>query len=105
MIAKSLSENKTYNIGIVIPMDNMEYESHFFQTCLMGITRRCAVHNYDALSIGTDKNDFSQLRRVVRNGKAGGISVRIFICDGDTVLAERSPPVQRRTGIHSSRRS
>lgn len=94
MIAKSLSENKTYNIGIVIPMDNMESEAPFFQTCLMGITRRCAMRNYDTLAIGTDRNDYSQLRRVVRNGKVDGIIITRPLADGimEKILTEENIP-------------
>lgn len=73
IIAKSLSESKTYNIGVVIPMDSSDNEAPFFQTCLMGITKECAVRDYDAVVIGTDKSDLSQLKRVVENRKVDGV--------------------------------
>ncbi len=75
IIAKSLSESRTYNLGVVIPMDSNETEAPFFQTCLMGICRECAVRDYDAVVISTDKNDLSQLARVVQNRKVDGVIV------------------------------
>ncbi len=75
MIAKSFSEKKTYNIGVVIPMDNMETEAPFFQTCLMGITKCCALRNYDTLVISTERDDVSQLRRVLESRKTDGIII------------------------------
>lgn len=75
MIAKSLSESRTYNIGIVIPMDSSDAEAPFFQTCLTGISKECVLKNYDPLIIGTDKNDYSQLIRVVGNRKVDGVII------------------------------
>lgn len=75
IIAKSLSESKTYNIGVVIPMDSDETEAPFFQTCLMGIVKECAVRDYDAVVISTDKKDLTQLIRVVENRKVDGIII------------------------------
>ncbi|MBQ9484299.1 MAG: LacI family DNA-binding transcriptional regulator [Ruminiclostridium sp.] len=75
MTAKSFSEKKTYNIGVVIPMDNMETEAPFFQTCLMGITKCCALRNYDTLVISAERNDVSQLRRVLEGRKTDGIII------------------------------
>lgn len=75
IIAKSLSENKTYNIGVVIPISSDEAEAPFFQTCLTGIVRECAVRDYDAVVISTDKSDMTQLIRVVENRKVDGVII------------------------------
>ncbi len=82
IIAKSLSESKTYNIGVVIPTDSGESEAPFFQTCLTGISRECAVHDYDTVVISTEKNDLSQLSRIVQNRKVDGIIVTRPVADG-----------------------
>ncbi|MBQ8966698.1 LacI family DNA-binding transcriptional regulator [Ruminococcus sp.] len=94
MIAKSLSENKTYNIGTVIPMDSAETEAPFFQTCLMGISKECAVRDHDAVIIGTEKNDLSQLKRVVDNRKVDGIIITRPVADGgmEKMLRENGMP-------------
>lgn len=75
MIAKSFSEKKTYNIGVVIPMDNMETEAPFFQTCLMGITKCCALRNYDTLVISAERDGITQLKRVLESRKTDGIII------------------------------
>lgn len=73
--AKSLSDSRTYNIGVVIPMDNTENEAPFFQTCLMGISKCCALRNYDTVVIGAEKGDVSQLKRVLESRKTDGIII------------------------------
>ncbi len=75
IIAKSLSENRTCNIGVVIPMNSNESEAPFFQTCLTGIAKECAVRDYDAVVISTDKKDLTQLIRVVENRKVDGVII------------------------------
>ena len=94
MIAKSFSENKTYNIGVVIPMDNMESEAPFFQTCLMSISKCCALRSYDTLVIGTEKNDLSQLMRVLDSGKTDGVIITRPLQDGsmERLVAEKGLP-------------
>jgi len=94
MIAKSFSENKTYNIGVVIPVDDIETEAPFFQTCLMSISRCCALRGYDTVVIGTEKNDLSQLRRVLESRKADGIIITRPLQDGsmEQLLAEKNMP-------------
>ncbi len=93
-IAKSLSESRTYNIGVVIPMDSDETEAPFFQTCLMGISRECAMSDYDVVVISTDKKDLSQLDRVLLNHKVDGIIVTRPMKDHaiETMLTEHNLP-------------
>ena len=102
-IAKSLSESKTYNIGVVVPMDSDETEAPFFQTCLMGISRECAMRDFDVVVISTDKNDLSQLDRVLQNRKVDGIIVTRPVEDQaiETMLKEHNMPfvVVGRSGL------
>lgn len=94
MIAKSFSENKTYNIGVVIPMDNIETEAPFFQTCLMSVSKCCALRGYDTVVIGTEKNDLSQLKRVLESRKADGVIITRPLQDGsmEQLLKEKKMP-------------
>lgn len=94
IIAKSLSECRTYNIGVVIPVDRSDAEAPFFQTCLTGIARECAVRNYDAVIIGTDKDDLSQLIRVVENRKVDGVIITRPLSDNsmEKLLRENGMP-------------
>ncbi|MBP5604732.1 MAG: LacI family DNA-binding transcriptional regulator, partial [Ruminiclostridium sp.] len=75
MIAKSFSEQKTYNIGVVIPMDNAGPDAPFFQTCLMGIAKCCALRNYDTLVISAERDDVSQIKRVLESRKTDGVII------------------------------
>ena len=68
-------ESRTYNIGVVITMDSNDAEASFFQTCLTGIARKCVVINYDTIIIGIEKDDLSQLIRVVENRKVDGVII------------------------------
>ena len=94
MIAKSFSENKTYNIGVVIPMDDIETEAPFFQTCLMGISRCCALRNYDTVVIGAEKGDPAHLRRVLESRKADGVIITRPLQNGsmEQLLTEMKVP-------------
>ncbi|MGN1119569.1 MAG: LacI family DNA-binding transcriptional regulator [Oscillospiraceae bacterium] len=83
IIAKSLSECKTYNIGVVLPMDGNEIEAPFFQTCLAGISRECAKNNYDAVVIATEGTNLARLERVVRNRKVDGVIIARPIENGE----------------------
>ncbi|SDB31280.1 transcriptional regulator, LacI family [Ruminococcaceae bacterium FB2012] len=94
MIAKSLSEQKTYNIGVVVPMDQSENEAPFFQTCIAGIAKGCAVRDYDAVLIGTERDNLSQLTRVIENRKVDGVIVTRPVSEGriEMLLSENGMP-------------
>ncbi len=94
MIAKSFSESKTYNIGVVVPMDNVGTEAPFFQTCLMSISKCCALRNYDTVVIGAEGSDLSQLRRVLESRKADGIIITRPLQDGsmEQLIAGKNVP-------------
>lgn len=94
MLAKGLSECKTYNIGVVLPMDSGEADAPFFQTCLMGIGRECAVHDYDPVVIITDRSDLSQLLRILENRKVDGVIITRPLTDAamEHMLAEYEMP-------------
>ena len=91
---KSVSGSRTCNIGVVIPMDDMETEAPFFQTCLMGISKCCALRNHDTLVIGTERGDASQLKRVLKEHKADGIVITRPLQDGsmEQLIAQYNIP-------------
>lgn len=73
IIAKSLAQSKTFNIGVVLPADTNLVEVPFFQSCLMGICEAAVGFEYDVVVITTTEDDMSQLRRVVQKNKVDGI--------------------------------
>lgn len=81
LIAKSLAQSKTYNIGVVMPADSNK-DVPFFQTCLMGVCEVVNIQNYDVVAAIVTEQDISQLIRLVENQKVDGIVLtRSFVND------------------------
>ena len=73
VVAKGLAQNKTYNLGMVLPGDYNIVELPFFQNCVLGISREASAAGYDVLiSVVTD-GDIAQLERAVTNRKIDGV--------------------------------
>ncbi|MCM1537691.1 MAG: LacI family transcriptional regulator [bacterium] len=73
VIAKGLAQNKTYNIGLMMPGSNNFADSSFFQKCMIGISETAAAADYDMVVSMIRENDLSQLERLVLNNKVDGI--------------------------------
>lgn len=73
VIAKSLAQSKTFNIGVVLPDDHDLNEIPFFQNCLLGICEMAAGSDYDVVVTTVGMNDISRLVRIVQNHKVDGI--------------------------------
>lgn len=73
LIAKSLAQSKTFNIGVVLPADTNLTEIPFFQSCLMGICDVAASFDYDVVVTTATENDISLLKRLIKNNKVDGI--------------------------------
>lgn len=73
VIAKSLANNRTYNIGMVLPADLLSSDLPFFPKALKGISAVAAKEEYDVIMILIDSNDLSRLARVIENRKVDGL--------------------------------
>lgn len=73
VIAKSLAQSKTFNIGVVLPADSNLTEIPFFQNCLMGVCEIVASLDYDVVVTTATENDISLLKRIINNNKVDGI--------------------------------
>ena len=73
LIAKSLAESKTFNIGVVLPGDSDLIEIPFFQSCLMGICDVAASMDYDVVVTTTTEGDIQLLQRLIANHKVDGV--------------------------------
>jgi DNA-binding LacI/PurR family transcriptional regulator len=73
IIAKSLAQSKTFNIGVVLPADQNLTETPFFQKCLLGITEMAASNDYDVVVTTTTETDITLLQRIVENHKVDGV--------------------------------
>lgn len=74
-VAKSLAQNKTFNIGLVLPQDYSATEPIFFQDCMTGICEVASEHDYDILISITGNGSTEQLERIINNRKVDGVIV------------------------------
>ncbi len=72
VVAKGLAQNKTFNLGLVLPWDYNIVELPFFQNCMLGISRAASSHGYDVLISMVTPEDITQLKRAVTNRKIDG---------------------------------
>lgn len=72
VVAKGLAQNKTFNLGLVLPGDYNIVELPFFQKCMMGISRVASAQGYDVLVSMVTAERIAQLERVVTNRKIDG---------------------------------
>jgi DNA-binding LacI/PurR family transcriptional regulator len=82
VIAKSLAQNKTYNLAVVMPGDYELIDLPFFQNCIMGIQEIASSFDYDMLLTVCNNADVTKLERIVHNRKVDGvILLRSFMND------------------------
>lgn len=92
VMAKGLAQNKTYNLGLVIPIAYSDFS--FFKECMNGIIEEASQYNYDIiLSIEKDKGR-EQIRRLVENHKVDGMILTRAVMNSGTVefLKEHQVP-------------
>lgn len=83
IIARGLAQNKTFNLGVVLPGDYNVAELPFFQKCMLGITREASARGYDVLLSMVTAQNMTQLKRAVANRKIdGAILTRTLADDG-----------------------
>ena len=82
VIAKSLAQNKTYNLAVVMPGDYELIDLPFFQNCIMGIQEIASSFDYAMLLTVCNNADVTKLERIVHNRKVDGvILLRSFMND------------------------
>lgn len=82
------------NIGLAIPIDSTDDEAPFFHECLIGVSKECAVRDYDTIVIGIEKNDMTRLRAVVEKRKVDGMIISRPLADKriEKLLKEEGMP-------------
>ena len=73
VIAKGLAQQRTYNIGLVIPGDCNLVDMPFFQNSMQGICEEASRHDYDVMLVTTAGKDYSNLERMISNHKVDGV--------------------------------
>ncbi len=72
-VARGLAQQRTFNIGVVCPIEYDVFNLPFFHKCLRGISEETAAHSYDVLLAIVDGNDFSSLKRSIEGHKMDGV--------------------------------
>lgn len=74
-IAKGLADQKTYNIGVIVPEVDAVDSQAFFRSCVTGVCRGLASTLYDVLMIIDEDGDGGKLTRALERGKLDGAIV------------------------------
>lgn len=72
-VAKSLAQNKTFNLGLMIPGDKSAMGFSFFLECTQGICETASEHNYDVLLAMDSEYNLEQMRRIISDHKVDGV--------------------------------
>lgn len=83
VVAKGLAQNKTFNLGMVLPGDYAIVELPFFQKCMMGISRVASASGYDVLISMVTAGQITQLERAVANRKIDGAILTRTLADDE----------------------
>ncbi|MCM1268491.1 MAG: LacI family transcriptional regulator [Bacteroidales bacterium] len=81
VVARGLAQNKTFNLGVVLPGDYNVVELPFFQKCLIGISRVASARGYDVLLSMVTAENTNQLKRAVANRKIDGAILTRTLAD------------------------
>ncbi|MCD8342447.1 MAG: LacI family transcriptional regulator [Clostridiales bacterium] len=74
-VAKSLAKSKTYNLGLVLPVELMEGETSFSQACMSGICEEASARDYDVVLSMVSDQDTVQMERLINKRKVDGLIV------------------------------
>lgn len=74
-VAKSLAQNRTSNLGLVLPGNYPSMQPAFFHEFMEGCCDIAAQNDFDIMISMIKDHDFSQLERMIKNRKVDGILV------------------------------
>lgn len=95
-VAKSLAQNRTCNVGLVLPGDYRSIQPAFFHEFMEGCCETAAENDFDVMVSMIKDQDLSQLERMIRNQKVDGILVSWSTLDSrvtDMLKKKRVPHV------------
>lgn len=86
VIAQGLAKSKTFNIGVVMPVDYCLVDLPFFQNCIAGLHEIAASLGYDILLTICNNVDMTHLDRIVSNRKVDGVILMRTMVEDKAVL-------------------
>ena len=72
-VAQSLAQNRTYNIGLMMPDYVGVLDEAFFRECLRGVCKIAANNGYDVLMAMDSENPVEYIARLIDNRKIDGV--------------------------------
>lgn len=92
VMAKGLAQNRTYNLGLVMPLEDTDVS--FFKECMDGICEKASEYNYDIIIAMMREERLGQLHRLVMNHKVDGIILSRAMMESGSVrfLKEQGIP-------------
>lgn len=94
VMARGLAQSRTYNLGLVLPVEYGAAEFPFFRECMNGICQVAYSANYDIVISMTEGLNISQLRRMIANRKVDGMILSRTMTESATqkFLREKGVP-------------
>lgn len=92
-IAKGLAQQRTYNIGWIMPGDSSISDLPFFQRCLRGVSEEAALSDYDVLLSMVYEDSIGGLERIVKGNKVDGVIL------GRTLVEDANVKYLKQSGI------
>ena len=72
-MARGLAQQRTFNIGVVCPIDYELFDLQYFHRCLEGISLATCKAGYDILISMMEGNNITNLERIIDNHKVDGV--------------------------------
>ena len=80
-VAQSLAQQKTFNLGLVCPIEYEIFNLTYFHRCMLGISEVASDHGYDMLISMVNGDDVANLKRIVENHKVDGVILTRTLVD------------------------
>ena len=80
-VAQSLAAQKTFNLGLVCPIEYKIFNLTYFHRCMLGISEVATKNGYDMLISMVNGDDVTNLRRIVENHKVDGVILARSLTD------------------------
>ena len=91
IIAKSLANSCTYNIGVIMPEKFSISDAAFFVDCLSGVYHAASAREYDILMTECNNINMDNLERLIERRKVDGVVLmRTFVEDQAIPLLKKS---------------
>ena len=75
VISRSMNRIRTRNFAVVLPDDVDIAQKPFFMILMAGILEVAHVHNYDVILTNNRETDFTEIKRLINQGKVDGVVV------------------------------